>query len=416
VAPTIAGTEAGQAVTPGNVLDPFASVTISDANANPSDAVTITLKNAGGTATDANGTLTGTGLTETAPGVYMLAAGAPGAITTELDALTFHPTGLAAGVASNTTTFALSVTDPTVGKTATPDSTTSVVESAKTPFPINKYNIVDDNGAPFLENAQNGQGQIASDDVMQFQDGTALFDPTGTAENVSRLYQAALGRAPDAAGLQAWTGLIDGSSVPLADVATDFTTSPEFMHDYGALTDPQYVTQLYQNVLGRAPDPEGAAAWDNALADGESRGSVLVGFAESQENKADTISSAGDQDNGEVYRLYQTTLDRAPDTAGLNSWSEALGSGTPLTQIAQNFMNSTEFQQKYGGLSASDFVSTLYENALGRAADPAGLQAWTNILQQGGSEASVVIGFSDSLENRLNTAAATHANWVFIPT
>jgi hypothetical protein len=36
-------------------------------------------------------------------------------------------------------------------------------------------------------------------------------------------------------------------------------------------------------------------------------------------------------------------------------------------------------------------------------------------LQNGLSEASVLINFSDSSENRILTAGATHANWVFIP-
>jgi hypothetical protein len=49
---------------------------------------------------------------------------------------------------------------------------------------------------------------------------------------------------------------------------------------------------------------------------------------------------------------------------------------------------------------------------LQRAPDAAGLQFWTNALQQGASEASVLVGFSDSLENRILTAGATHANWV----
>jgi hypothetical protein len=66
-------------------------------------------------------------------------------------------------------------------------------------------------------------------------------------------------------------------------------------------------------------------------------------------------------------------------------------------------------------LSVSDFVTALYQNVLHRAPGAAGLQAWTGALQGGASEASVVVGFSDSLEYRAATAGATHANWVFIP-
>jgi hypothetical protein len=130
VPPTIAGTLAGQTVTTGNRLDPFASVTISDANPTPTDSATITLTNAFGQATDANGTLSGTGLTETAAGsgIYTLAATNPTTLTTELDALTFNPIALPSGVTSEITGFTLAVTDPGVSQTAT-DTKTTVLET-----------------------------------------------------------------------------------------------------------------------------------------------------------------------------------------------------------------------------------------------------------------------------------------------
>ena len=83
--------------------------------------------------------------------------------------------------------------------------------------------------------------------------------------------------------------------------------------------------------------------------------------------------------------------------------------------MAQDFINSTEFQADYGHLSITDFVTTLYQNVLHRAPDAGGLQYWTTTLQQGTSQASALVGFSDSLENRVQTAGATHANWVFLP-
>jgi RTX calcium-binding nonapeptide repeat (4 copies) len=108
-----------------------------DTNPNPTDSAIITLTDASGKPTDANGTLTGTGLTETSTGVYSLAATSPSSLTTELDALTFHPTGLPSGTTSVTTNFALNVTDPNAGlggQTAT-DNTTKVVEPPPPPPP-----------------------------------------------------------------------------------------------------------------------------------------------------------------------------------------------------------------------------------------------------------------------------------------
>ncbi len=411
VPPTISGTRAGQTVSPGNVVNPFSSVTVGDANANPSVRTTITVSNG-----DANGRLTGTGLTEVKPGVYVLATTTAAAMTNELQALTFHPADLPPGAIAETTTFTLEVTDPTANKSALPDQTTSVIETSAAGL-HSRYIIWDDNGSCGAVNIATGVVQKLPAGQVSFQDGIGVFDPTGNAENVSRLYLAAFGRAPDVAGLRAWANVIDSSFVPLSVVATSFAASPEFIGDYGTLSNAGFVDRLYQNVLGRPGDTGGTQAWTGALSAGTSRGSVLLGFAESAENRANTISMAGDVNDAEAYRLYQAALDRAPDTAGLSGWSAMLAAGTSPTQIAQGFLNSAEFQQKHGvALTAGDFVSTLYQNVLHRPADQAGLQAWTAALQQGISQATVLVGFSDSSENRLQTADATHANWVFIPT
>jgi phospholipase/lecithinase/hemolysin len=282
-----------------------------------------------------------------------------------------------------------------------------------------QYVVADDGGTLYVQDTVSGRDGtqvLPGVDVMQFTDGVGVFDPTGATEDVARLYGAALERAPDLAGLQYWTAEIDDLHVSLAAVANALAASPEFIQDSGSLSNAAFVNQLYQNVLDRPADAAGTQYWDGVLASGASRGAVLVGFAEGQEYEADTISTAGDVNNAEASRLYGTALDRAPDTAGLTYWSSALAGGATPTQVAQDFISSAEFQQDYGTLSASDFVSTLYESTLHRAADPAGLQYWTNALQQGMSEASVLVGFSDSLENRVQTAGATHANWVFIPT
>lgn len=297
---------------------------------------------------------------------------------------------------------------------------TTVVSAPAGPLPSQgthtQYVIADNNGSLYAANtvSSNATPTFSGHNVVAFTDGLGLFDPTGTAENVARIYLATVGRAPDVAGLEYWTAQVDNSNVPLSAVANSFVSSPEFIQDYGALSNGAFVNQLYENVLGRAADTAGAQYWNGVMQSGGSRGAVVLGLAESQENKADTISTAGDANNAEAYRLYQAALGRAPDASGLSYWSATLSNGTTSTQVAQDFINSTEFNQN-GAMSASDFVNTLYQNVLHRAADVTGLHYWTNAMQTGTSEASVLVGFSDGLENRAQTAGATHANWVFIP-
>ena len=121
-----------------------------------------------------------------------------------------------------------------------------------------------------------------------------------------------------------------------------------------------------------------------------------------------------------VYRLYQATLDRAPDRAGLTNWSERLFTGEfTLEDIASGFVGSAEFQGTYGALSNEAFVELLYENVLGREADATGLENWTERLEDGMTRAQAVLGFSQSAEFSQATRsdayafanASNHASW-----
>jgi hypothetical protein len=140
--PIVAGTLAGQTVTAGNVIRPFASVTVSDANPGPKDVVAISLLDSAGNISDKTGTLSGFGLTETASGsgIYTLASNDPAVVTAQLNALTFTPAALPAGQAPVTTQFKLVVSD--AGQTVV-DNTTTVTEIAPTPPPKANFLISD---------------------------------------------------------------------------------------------------------------------------------------------------------------------------------------------------------------------------------------------------------------------------------
>ena len=117
VPPVISGATAGRTVNDNATATPFSGVTITDTNPGVQEALTITLTNAS-VATDANGTLSGTGLTKTGTGTYTLSAPSQTAATLALDALVFMPTAhQAAPGGSVTTGFTIAVTD-TIAQTA----------------------------------------------------------------------------------------------------------------------------------------------------------------------------------------------------------------------------------------------------------------------------------------------------------
>ncbi len=105
-----------------------------------------------------------------------------------------------------------------------------------------------------------------------------------------------------------------------------------------------------------------------------------------------------------VARLYQASFDRDPDIEGLNNWIDLWeGEHYNLSQIADGFYNSSEFTQAYGNLDDVGFTTLLYNNVLDRAPDAPGLNSWVNYLASGATRAEVLTGFSESLENKINT-------------
>ena len=117
---------------------------------------------------------------------------------------------------------------------------------------------------------------------LQFTDQTLTIEKnTSGGEYAALIYQAALNRNPDPLGLNYWAGLTANESY--LQITAGFTNSAEFAAKYGALSDSQFVTQLYANVLDRQPDAAGLAFYIAGLAAGWSREEVLDGFAFSPE-------------------------------------------------------------------------------------------------------------------------------------
>lgn len=134
--------------------------------------------------------------------------------------------------------------------------------------------------------SRDGRDTLRNVERIRFDDLGVAFDVDGSAGQAYRLYGAAFGRVPDLPGLGFQMNALD-SGLTLAQVAGNFLASPEFANTYGStLTDEEYVTQLYANVLKRAPDGGGLQYHLEELGSGLSRAVVLTHFSESPENKA----------------------------------------------------------------------------------------------------------------------------------
>ena len=72
------------------------------------------------------------------------------------------------------------------------------------------------------------------------------------------------------------------------------------------------------------------------------------------------------------------------------------------------FLGSQEYAADHpAAMSNSAFVSSLYQEMLGRAGEPAGMAGWTNALNAGETRADVVVGFADSAEAQQHWSATT---------
>jgi hypothetical protein len=114
-----------------------------------------------------------------------------------------------------------------------------------------------------------------------------------------------------------------------------------------------------------------------------------------------------------INRLYLATLARSADDGGLAAWTAQYDAGTALATIATGFVNSAEFQIKYGALDSTQFVTLLYNNVLHRAPDSGGLAGWVGSLTGGASRESVVTGFSESTEFVVASDPTVHAGQVY---
>ena len=163
----------------------------------------------------------------------------------------------------------------------------------------------------------------------------------GVIAPIARLYFAYFQRVPDYAGLQFWINQYKGG-MTLDAISQQFAASPEFTSTYGSLNNSQFVTLVYNNVLGRAPDSTGLAFWTSQLdTAARNRGQVMTGFSESTEYQSLSYSRIY------VTMMYVGMLRRSPDSSGFNFWVNYLDTGNPGFTLINGFLGSTEYHNRF---------------------------------------------------------------------
>jgi hypothetical protein len=244
--------------------------------------------------------------------------------------------------------------------------------------------------------------------ALSFEDGVLYIPGHEEYARMSRLFNAVLGREPDAFAL----ATLD--PFRLESVASTIIRSDEFRARVDTSSPEAFIDGLYKTVFGRAAtDREVVEGTFEARTMGMEAVLLKVGLGE----KGPVLHMPADSREAyfvseitalDTYRLYLSTLGRNPDGEGLSYWIEQRQAGMTQDQQANLFIASTEFAERSQSQDNQSFVRDLYANGLGREAEAEGLSFWTAQLDNGLSRATLVKQITFSHEMSAHIADLAH--------
>jgi uncharacterized delta-60 repeat protein len=152
----------------------------------------------------------------------------------------------------------------------------------------------------------------------------------------------------------------------------------------------RFIAQVYLDLLGRTVDPAGLSFWSAFLDQGSgTRAQVVQGIEDSPEFHALVV--------GQLFEHY---LQRAPEPAALTAATDFLAQGGTPDQAKALILGSDE----YAILTGMDapFLPAVYHDVLYRNIDPAGAQAWGQLLDIGASHLAVATAILQSVEAEMD--------------
>jgi subtilisin family serine protease len=201
------------------------------------------------------------------------------------------------------------------------------------------------------------------------------------ARFVTKVYDDLFGRAPDPGGLATWSQALRRGT-PYSAVSDSITGSWEFRS--------RLVAESYRRYLGREPDAPGLDTWVGQMALGLHIEQMQAGFIAS----AEFWIQAGQDERRWVQRLYETVLHRTPSSGEVEYWLQQMRGGASRAQVAHGFVYSTEY--------LTEIVNGYYLILLDRPIDPAGARSWVTAIQRGARDENIVAAIVSSAEYGAN--------------
>jgi hypothetical protein len=162
----------------------------------------------------------------------------------------------------------------------------------------------------------------------------------------------------------------------------------------------RFLTKAYSDLLGRPLDSAGSTYWLGAIKKGTSRTQVATQIIRSAEGS-----------NQRVRGFYGDYLHRPPGGSELTYFSGLVQQGTSSEQVRASILGSNEYFTGRGGTNPA-FVAALFQDVLGRAADPQALSFYTQQLVAGTPRTSIAQQVVTSQEARQRRISAMYSRYL----
>jgi hypothetical protein len=162
----------------------------------------------------------------------------------------------------------------------------------------------------------------------------ALFladSPEARSEVAKGLYATLLHRTASPAEQNGVASFLP-SGATAAQVKAILLGSPEYHQTRAGGSNRTFVSAVYQDALGRPPEPGAVTAIVSLLGQGASRTALALGVVNGPEGERHVVQG-----------FYQKFLGRAADLGGLNAWAANLQGGVPDEQVIAAIVGSEEY-------------------------------------------------------------------------
>jgi hypothetical protein len=209
--------------------------------------------------------------------------------------------------------------------------------------------------------------------------------------SITRAFHAVLNRDPSSFELRRYRMLMDQYNWSESDVRRDLRERSDYRpyRTLRGVSADDIVRRAYQDILGRAPDPEGLRNYRNKIVnDGWSERDVREALRRSDEYAATggtAVNFRTASADRIIRRAYQDILGREPDPDGYRNYRRLiLEEGWDEHDVRQALIRSPERRQKRLGATpaqAEDLVRRAYRSVLGRDPDAEGMSHYTAKVQ-----------------------------------